>query len=282
MPLGSWPRLMDPVLDPESSSLAAVLLLAVLQGVAEFLPISSSGHLVLGRSLLGMKDVGLTFDVALHVGTLVAVLVAYRADVWSLLRGLLRGEWRLPIWLVVASVPAALLGIGAGDFFEQASSSTRVAGIGLLVTSCLLALGERSSRKHKVSSEEDSQEVPPLWMALVIGVAQAAALVPGVSRSGSTIAAGLMLGLAGTRAARLSFLMSLIAVGGAAVLKLPDAIEVGFGSVSVPLMGAGVLVAALTGLASLRLLLMFLRRRSLMPFVIYTALLGILTLLLGE
>lgn len=273
---------MDPEVDPESASLVAVLLLAVLQGVAEFLPISSSGHLVLGRSLLGMKDVGLTFDVALHVGTLVAVLVAYRADVWSLLRGLLRGEWRLPIWLVVASVPAALLGIGAGDFFEQASTSTRVAGIGLLVTSCLLALGERGSRKHKVSSEEDSQEVPPIWMALVIGVAQAAALVPGVSRSGSTIAAGLMLGLAGTRAARLSFLMSLIAVGGAAVLKLPDAMEVGFGSVSVPLMGAGVLVAALTGLASLRLLLMFLRRRSLMPFVIYTAAMGILTLLFGE
>lgn len=273
---------MDPTLDPEASSLLAVMLLAVLQGLAEFLPISSSGHLVLGRSLLGLEDVGLTFDVALHVGTLVAVLVAYRADVVALLKGLLRGDWRLPLWLVVASIPAAVLGVGAGDFFEAASTSTVVAGWGLLVTAGLLALGERGARRQPEGDSTEAESVPPLWMALVIGVAQAAALVPGISRSGSTIAAGLMLGLAGTQAARLSFLMSLIAVGGAALLKLPDAMDVGFGSVSGPMMAVGVLLAALTGLASLRLLLMFLARRSLMPFVVYTGCLGLLTLIFGS
>lgn len=270
---------MDPVIDPEATSLLAVLLLAVLQGLAEFLPISSSGHLVLGRHLLDLKDVPLAFDVALHVGTLVAVLVAYRTDVLALLRGLLRGEWRLPLWLVVASIPAAALGLGAGDFFEDASSSLMVAGWGLLGTAGILALGQRGARRRANLSPETERLVPPLWMALVIGIAQAAALVPGVSRSGSTIAVGMMLGLAGTQAARLSFMMSLIAVGGAAILKLPDAMDVGFGSVSGPMMAAGIVVSALTGLASLRLLLMFLARRSLTPFVIYTGCLGLITLI---
>ncbi len=273
---------MDPVTDPEASNLLAVLLLAVLQGVAEFLPISSSGHLVLGRSFLGLKEVGLAFDVALHVGTLVAVLVAYRVDVIALLRGLLRREWRLPIWLAVASIPAALLGICADDLFEQASANVRVAGWGLLGTACLLALGERGRRRHGQPSDEGVAVVPPLWTALVIGVAQAAALVPGVSRSGSTIAAGLMLGLAGTQAARLSFLMSLIAVGGAALLKLPDAMELGFGSVSNSGMLLGVVVSGLVGLLSLRMLLLFLTRHSLLPFVMYTGCMGLWILLVSN
>lgn len=256
-----------------------VLLLAIVQGVAEFLPVSSSGHLVLGRTLLGLEEAGLAFDLALHAGTLVAVLVAYRRDVLGLLRGLTRGEWQLPLWLVVASIPAAALGLGAKPVFERASLDPRAAGLGLLLTSLLLTLAQ-SRRKGDAEVEPTGEGVPPLWTALVVGCAQALALWPGVSRSGSTIAAALLVGVHGVAAARLSFLMSLIAVGGATVLDVPDALESGFGPVSREQVLLGALVAGLAGLASLRLLILFLRRVRLTPFALYTAVLGITTLLL--
>ncbi len=277
-----------------SAETTDVLLLAVVQGLAEFLPVSSSGHLVLGRSLLDLEEAGLAFDLALHAGTLVAVLAAYWRDVVGLLGDLLRGRWRLALWLVVASVPAGLLGILAKPVFEEASTSARSAGSGLLLTALLLTAGqvalsrrggrEASSGEGEGDDPSASQraEAPPLWTAVVVGVAQGLALWPGVSRSGSTIAAGLLVGLRGVEAARLSFLMSLIAVGGATVLDLPDALEAGFGPVTAAQVGWGAVVAAGVGLLSLRLLLLFLRQLRLAPFALYTGALGVVTLLLNR
>jgi undecaprenyl-diphosphatase len=277
-----------------SAETTDVLLLAVVQGLAEFLPVSSSGHLVLGRSLLHLEEAGLAFDLALHAGTLVAVLAAYWRDVMGLLGDLIRGRWRLALWLVVASVPAGLLGILARPVFEEASTSARSAGSGLLLTALLLTAGqvalsrrggrEASSGEGEGDDPSASQraEAPPLWTAVVVGVAQGLALWPGVSRSGSTIAAGLLVGLRGVEAARLSFLMSLIAVGGATVLDLPDALEAGFGPVTAAQVGWGAVVAAGVGLLSLRLLLLFLRQLRLAPFALYTGALGVVTLLLNR
>jgi undecaprenyl-diphosphatase len=277
-----------------SAETTDVLLLAVVQGLAEFLPVSSSGHLVLGRSLLHLEEAGLAFDLALHAGTLVAVLAAYWRDVMGLLGDLLRGRWRLALWLVVASVPAGLLGILARPVFEEASTSARSAGSGLLLTALLLTAGQAALSRRGGSeasggegegddpSASQRAEAPPLWTAVVVGVAQGLALWPGVSRSGSTIAAGLLVGLRGVEAARLSFLMSLIAVGGATVLDLPDALEAGFGPVTAAQVGWGAVVAAGVGLLSLRLLLLFLRQLRLAPFALYTGALGVVTLLLNR
>ena len=269
----------------DSAETLDVLLLAVVQGLAEFLPVSSSGHLVLGRSLLELEEAGLAFDLALHAGTLVAVLAAYWRDVLGLLRDLVAGRWRLLVWLAVASLPAGLLGILGRPLFEEASTSARAAGSGLLLTALLLTLGQVASGRRSQeadASEAAAEGVPPLWTALVIGGAQALALWPGVSRSGSTIAVGLLLGLRGVEAARLSFLMSLIAVGGATLLDLPDALESGFGPVTAAQVGWGALVAAVVGLLSLRLLLLFLRRLRLAPFALYTGALGVVTLLVSR
>ena len=274
-----------------SAETTDVLLLAVVQGLAEFLPVSSSGHLVLGRSLLDLEEAGLAFDLALHAGTLVAVLAAYWRDVLGLLRDLTRGRWRLALWLVVASVPAGLLGILAKPVFEEASTSARSAGSGLLLTALLLTAGQAAlsrrgtrggSPEEAESGTQSGSEAPPLWTAVVVGLAQGLALWPGVSRSGSTIAAGLLVGLRGVEAARLSFLMSLIAVGGATVLDLPDALEAGFGPVTAAQVGWGAVVAAVVGLLSLRLLLLFLRQLRLAPFALYTGALGVVTLLLNR
>jgi len=278
---------------PDSAETLDVLLLAVVQGLAEFLPVSSSGHLVLGRSLLELEEAGLAFDLALHAGTLIAVLAAYWRDVVGLVQDLLAGRWGLIVWLAVASLPAGLLGVLGKPLFEEASTSARAAGSGLLLTALLLTLGQVASSRGASSGEEPeveakappgagAQPVPPLWTALVIGAAQALALWPGVSRSGSTIAVGLLLGLRGVEAARLSFLMSLIAVGGATLLDLPDALDSGFGPVTVAQVGWGALVAAIVGLLSLRLLLLFLRQLQLTPFALYTGALGVVTLLVSR
>lgn len=283
------PALLPTPEEPEAASGAlAVLLLAVVQGLAEFLPISSSGHLVLGRSLLGLQEAGLTLDVALHVGTLAAVTYAYRSDVRKLFTDVLAGRLGLAIWLFVATVPVGVVGLLFKDRIEVAASTVAAAGGGLLLTSVLLLLGERArSRNHAAATsgspeppevEEDSEALPGLRFAVLIGLAQCLALWPGVSRSGTTIAAGLMLGLGSSSAARLSFLMSLPAVAGAAVVSLPDAIQEGVAGVGIYWVLAAVVLSALVGILALRLLLLVLHRGAFRWFALYTLVLGVLAL----
>lgn len=266
----------------------SVLLLAVVQGLAEFLPISSSGHLTLARLALGMEEAGLALDVALHVGTLAAVVAALHADVARLFRELWAGRLRMWAWLSVATIPAGLAGTLLGDMFEQASHSSRAAAYGLFATSAVLLLGERSRRGfERAGATSDGEHDPDGWgrpsfgLALYLGCAQACAIWPGLSRAGSTISAGLVRGLSAAQAARLSFLMSLPAVSGAAFMVLPDALEHGFGEVSPGWVVIGAVVAGCVGFLALKTLLLVLRKGSLPWFAAYTAAVGVAALALG-
>lgn len=273
--------------DPADAGLIAVLTLATVQGLAEFLPISSSGHLAIGRALLDMREAGLPFDIALHVGTLGAVVCAYRRDVGRLIRDVFTGKWALFLWLVVASIPAAAIGFGFKSMFDDLAEHPKAAGAGLLVTAVLLVIGERARKGERAEGSTDPARadedapLPGYGTALAMGVAQSLALFPGVSRSGSTIVAGLLRKLPTGQAARLSFLMSLIAVGGAALVGLPDAVESGFEGVNPMHVAIGAVVAGVVGWLALRTLLLVLRRGALFGFALYCAVLGVVALAVG-
>ena len=256
--------------------------LAVVQGLTEFLPVSSSGHLVLSQAALGFDEPAIAIDVALHLGTLTAVLWIYRAALVRVVVELFRGAPREALQLVVASVPAAVVGLTLKDSYEAAFHDPRMAGIGLLGTALLLSLGEWARRRRAAPEElPDSApdgEPPLLWKhALLIGLAQGLAVWPGVSRSGSTIAMGLWCGLPAARAARFSFLLSIPAIGGASILLLPGAFSSGAPGGTGALL-AGVGIGAVVGGLALKLLLSFLGRGAFGYFALYCAVLGALAL----
>lgn len=273
----------------EAQNAGAILLLAVVQGLTEFLPVSSSGHLVLARDALEVRDGGLALDVALHLGTLAAVLVAYRREVRQLLADLLRRRWRMWGWLVVASLPVALAGFSLKWPIERAATTPTVAALGLLFTALALLVGERRRRKEPPSERPEGPAGGPAdgpadygrprWSdALVMGLVQALAVVPGISRSGLTISAGLARGLPVAQAARLSFLMSVPAICGAALVELPRALDAGFGGIPLGLVAGAVGLSALVGWAGLRVLLLVTARGAFRWFAGYCALLGLLAL----
>ena len=267
----------------EPSSLA-IFALAVVQGLTEFLPVSSSGHLAIGRSVMEVQEGGLALDVALHVGTLFAIIIAFRKDVLRLFTDLAAGRFTMWIWLIVATLPVGVIGILFKDHIEAASGTVQAAGIGLFGTASVLLVAERfrkRSEKTGVSGDASTADNPKLLDAVVMGFAQAVAIWPGVSRSGSTISAGLIRGIGAEEAARLSFLMSLPAISGAAVVELPGALEEGFGGISPWIVLAAAAVAGLVGFAALKTLLLVLRKGSFPYFAGYCALLGTAALLLG-
>jgi undecaprenyl-diphosphatase len=229
-------------------------ILGLVQGLTEFLPVSSSGHLVIGTHLLGANAEGnLLFDVLVHFGTLVAVLVVFREKILAIAAALLgRGSARdrkLAGLIVLGSIPAAFVGLLLEDLVEHLFGSVQAVAIALLVTGVIL----RFAREQPAARREVG-----LLPALAIGVGQALAITPGISRSGTTIALALRLGIAQAEAAEFSFLLAIPAIGGAFVLKLSDAIATG----SVDAWGPyvlGTLLSALSGWAALRWLLALLR-----------------------
>lgn len=242
--------------------------LAIVQGVAEFLPISSSGHLVLTQELLGVSESSIALEIALHVGTLLAVLLVYRADVLTILGDVFRGKISEAWLLVVASIPAGLVGVFLDDIVEAAFADVRLVAVGLFMTAGFLLLGERFRRRNLAEQRDEPLTV---GRALIVGVFQAVAICPGISRSGSTIAAGLAVGWTTARAARFSFLISIIAIGGAAVLKLPKALAA---DGEVIRLGFGIGISAVVGWVSLVWLLKLLERGAFKGFAIYCALAG--------
>ena len=254
---------------PEPLDFAALSLLALIQGLTEFLPVSSSGHLVLTQEAIGLDRSPLLIDVALHLGTLLAVLVVYRRDVRGLFTDLFAGRPRELLLLLLGTLPAAVIGLGLRDVVAQTYHDTGVAALGLLGTAVLLVVGEVARRRR---AEAGRRELG--WgIALGMGLAQALAILPGISRSGATIAVGLLCGLEPARAARFSFLLSIPAILGAAVIELPggDLEELG-GSLG-PLVWA-MLLAGFIGWGALRMLLAFLGRGAFLWFAVYCAVLG--------
>ena len=245
-------------------------LLGFIQGAAEFLPISSSGHLVITQVLLGIDIPGVLFEVAVHVATLVSILLVYRTRVTDLTVGALSGErdaWRYVGLVVVATIPAGLLGVFAKDRVEALFENPYAPGVALLVTGAFLW----SSRR--VLDRADAPR--PGWIAaLLIGVAQAFALVPGISRSGATVVAALWLGVEAREAAAFSFLMAVPAIAGAAVLQIPDIGGAGAVGLSPSAVLLGAVVAGVVGVLAIRTFVAMLARRSFHFFAPYCWVVG--------
>jgi len=256
--------------------------MGLLQGVTEFLPVSSSGHLVLVPWLLGWPNPGLAFDAVLHLGTLLAVLAYLRAEIALIVAGWWRSLRRRRIalpeerlgWLVIVSViPGGVLGFLAEDYFEALFGSPRSVALSLLVTGLLLVASERLGRRIRFINQAGLQDA--VW----IGLAQAMTIAPGISRSGATIAAGLVRGLRRDDAARFSFLMAIPITAGAAGLQLARLLGAGIDASYGLSLAAGFAVAFLAGYAAIGFLLGHLRTHTLFPFAVYCWGFGLLALI---
>jgi len=250
------------------------LILGMVQGATEFLPVSSSGHLVLAQEMMGLTLPGITFEIVVHVATLISVLVIYRNRLIDLARGaLVRRDpesWKYVGMLGLATLPAAVVGVLFGDAVEAVFESPVTVGAALLFTGGVLF----SSRWALARAPAKGITA---GMALLIGLAQCVALVPGVSRSGSTVVAALWLGVPPLEAAAFSFLMSIPAIGGAAVLQLPELIDGGATLPAFPL-AIGFLSAAAVGVLAIRVFVRMLRDRSFPAFAWYCWGVGLLFL----
>lgn len=264
-------------------SIFEAIVLAIIQGLTEFLPISSSGHLVLARWLFGWDDPGLDFDVAVHIGTLVAIIFAFRREVWGILAGLptdsdaVEGlRPRRFIWLgLIGTIPIVIVG---GLFYESLQGELRdatTAGAFLLVTGVLIAGAEwRARRANNAAALAELNQ----RSALAIGVAQCLAVLPGISRSGMCMVAGMALGQTREAAARCAFWLSMPAIAGAGVLAVAALIDER-GSVDAAALIVGALVSFATALIAIRALLWLVRGRSLVPFAAYCLVAGLAVLI---
>ena len=250
-----------------------VLILGVLQGVAEFLPISSSGHLVLGKALLGIGDVGMRLDVFLHVGTLLSIFVFY----FSVVRRIqVQREWEYVAKVVLSAIPVGVVGVIFKDRLEEAFSSPAFVGGALIATGVVLTATRFMPKGDRGVS---------FARALLMGLAQAVAILPGVSRSGMTLAAARAAKVDGEKAAEFSFLMSAPPIAGAAILELAKSLrcaDAGGAQVSWLLCGFGAILAAVVGWFALKLLVASLKGRWFWLFGPYCVAAGALTLLLAR
>ena len=256
------------------------IVLGAVQGVAEFLPISSSGHLVILGELIQRwtgravdPESNLRLNISLHVGTLLSIFWIYRADLWAL-----RSRPRIVVGIIVATLPLVVIGLSPlKDFLEAGFNTPLIAGCCLLATAGLLASAHRwETNRHSL------EDLTP-FRAGLIGLFQAVALLPGISRSGSTISGGLLLGFRRDVAANFSFFIAIPAIAGAAILTLKDALTdapdaggegYGWGAIL-----AGTLVSFLVGLLALRWLLRLISQRRLIWFAWYCALVGTVTII---
>jgi len=271
-------------------SVFEALILGVVQGITEFLPISSSGHLVLLQKIFGITEPALVFDTAVHGGTLIAVLVVLRWDVWNILRRIVQP---LTLCLIIGTIPAVIAALLFKDRIEEAFASASFLGFAFLITSGLLLASDLlfrgSSKPGGLPARLDgpapvrTQDEMNLVDALFIGLLQAVAIVPGISRSGATISAALFRRLDRDFAARFSFLLSIPAILGALILQIKNlagaGASAGAGSIGLLPIAVGSLSACIVGFFSIRLTLKIVREHSLRGFALYTGILGLLVLL---
>ena len=248
-------------------------MLGVVQGLTEFLPISSSGHLVLAESLLGLETPGVVVEVTLHVATLLAVVLVYQRRLVGVVVGAIAGNraaWRVVALFSLATLPAAIVGVLFADFFERTFESLFVVGVSFLVTGLILWT-------TKWVSEGAQTAQPSVAGALAIGLAQAVAIFPGISRSGSTVATALWLRVEPVRAAEFSFILAIPAIAGAAVLQIPDLAD-GVGGVGYGPLALSFVASLVSGIAAIKLLIASLRSQAFHCFAPYLWGLGALTM----
>jgi undecaprenyl-diphosphatase len=260
------------------------LVLGIVQGVTEFLPISSSGHLVLVPWLFGWSEPGLAYSAFLHWGTLLAVLAFFRHDLYRILLAWLTSlrdrsfedpEGRIAWWIIIATIPAGVIGLVFQDFFETLFSSPRIVACFLLFTALILTISERLGGQKKSADEMQWYD------ALMVGLAQAAAITPGISRSGATIGAGLLRGITRASATRFSLLLMVPAIFGAGILSSLDLAKEGLLGYEWLVLMIGFISAAISGYFAIRWMVSYLTRHPLKVFAIYCAIVGVSGLLLS-
>ena len=267
------------------------IFLGIIQGLTEFLPVSSSGHLVLFQQLFGLKEAELFFDVCVHLGTLVAVIVVFHREIQNIIAALLRlvslagqkktilqqiesdPELKMVLLIIIGSIPTAVLGLMFKSIADQLFSSSFLTGLMLMLTGLLLWLTRRANPNNKGAGIEGFSRTK----AFTIGIVQGLAIIPGISRSGSTISIGLLLGIDREVAARYSFLLSIPAIVGAGALSLKDGLSQTDPAIRLSLLGAA--AAALVGYAALKVLLRMVKKGRLYVFAPYCWLIGILAIL---
>ena len=269
------------------------ILMGIVQGIAEFLPVSSSGHLAIFQNLLHIEtDTGLLFDVLLHLGTLLAIFVVFWKDIWRLIVEffgiiadffrrfsdpdvivLSSGYRKFVLLIIVSTIPTAILGYVGRSFVEYASTTLLIPGIGLLITSFLLFICDRIGDGRK-----GIKKITYL-NAFEIGMVQGVATMPGISRSGATIAACLMLGVKKETAVKYSFIMSIPAVLGAVVLEIKDAFGTKIPAGTLVSYIIGMVVAAIVGYFAIRFMIGVVRRKKYIYFSIYCLVVGIIAII---
>ena len=271
-------------------NIAQVIFLGIIQGLTEVLPISSSGHLVIFQNLMGLKDPELLLDISLHVGTLLAVLIFFRTDIKTMVfesidfagKALKEktpiGNVRqsphaaLALWVLLGTIPTAIIGLIIDSFSHMMFGSARFAGFMLIVTGAILAIS------RLIPDHIKNKKQVGLASAIAVGLVQGAAVIPGISRSGSTIVCGLFLGLDREMAGKFSFLLSVPAIIGASILKF-DIAEIAYIGI-IPLL-TGILVSFIVGLIALKIMMGMLKKGNLYYFAPYCFMAGILAIFIN-
>ncbi len=254
-------------------SIIQSIILGAVQGLTEFLPVSSSGHLTLLEDVFGITDVPILFDVMLHVGTLVAVFIVLWKEIVAIITHPVKNKLGM---LIIATIPAIALTLVADNIFPEAFADLqngKYLAFGFFATSGVLVACELVA--SRIERKREHIELP---QALVMGLMQAAAIAPGLSRSGSTIAGGLFTGIKREDAAKFAFLMSIPAILGGVVFGAMDFMETGMGSATIPSTIVGTAVAAVCGYFAITFMLKLISKHKLYGFAIYTAAMGVFVL----
>lgn len=267
------------------------IILGIIQGLTEFLPVSSSGHLAIAQQILKVpEDRILFFAIMLHLGTLFSIFFVYSKDIaiiiiefFRLIREVVTGKGfnlnnehrKLGIFIIISTIPTGLIGVLFGNIFESFYSSTLIIGFALLITGTLLWLAEKFG-----SGNRNIQDMH--WLdATVVGIFQGLAITPGISRSGSTIVGSLFRGFNKELATKFSFLISIPAILGAAVLEFKDVFKFGMGDISMGIVIAGILAAFISGLFAIKALINLIKKEKLYYFSFYTWAAGLIVIIVS-
>ena len=247
-----------------------IVLLAVIQGLTEWLPVSSSGHLVIVQKILGL-NLPLIYSVILHFGTLIVVFTVFRKDIVEIIKALIKfnfetDEGKIAIFLVIGSVPIAISGFLFYDFFKSLFSNLFAVGLALIITGCVLFFSEKKIGNRKMG----------ILDSLLIGFAQAFTIIPGISRSGLTVSTGLLRKIDSTTAFTYSFLLSIPAILGATVMEVKD---LAIGNVDIISLFLGVIASMIVGYASLKFLQKIIMNKKIHLFAYYCWAVGIATII---
>lgn len=257
------------------------LILGLVQGLTEFLPVSSSGHLAIGKAILGVEvSEDLSFEIITHAATVLATIVVFRKQIWQLLCGLFKfrynDETDYIFKIGVSMIPVFVVGVFFKDFVEELFGSLLVVGLALIVTSQLLLFSDRASSGRK--AEVQARNGISWWQAIVIGLGQAFAVIPGLSRSGTTISTGLLCGVKRENVAQFSFLMVLVPILGEAFLDLVGG-DFAASAAGVPALAIGFVAAFVSGLFACRVMIALVKKAQLKWFALYCAVVGLAVIL---